>query len=84
MTTGENERLAVVENEVKHVKDGLAEVKETVKGFDGKLDGVLLYIKGEQAGKVERRRQADWRHWALSVAIPAVISILGFVAGKAM
>ena len=82
MTSVENERLAVVENEVKHVKEGLADVKTTVASFDGKLDGVLLYIKGEQAGKAERRRESQAVRWALSVLIPAAISIIGYVAGK--
>lgn len=82
MTTAENERLAVVENEVKHVKDGLVEVKTTVANFDGKLDGVLLYIKGEQAGKAERRRESAMLRWVLSVGIPALISLAGLVVGK--
>ena len=82
MTTAENERLAVVENEVKHVKEALTDVKTVVANFDGKLDGVLLYIQGEKGGRAERRRESQMVRWVLSIGIPAAISILGYVAGK--
>ena len=82
MTTAENERLAVVENEVKHVKEGLTDVKTVVANFDGKLDGVLLYIKGEQSARTERRREGAALRWALSVIIPTVISIAGIIVDR--
>lgn len=82
MTTAENERLAVVENEVKHVKEALVEVKTAVAGFDGKLDGVLLYIQGERSAHAERRREGAIVRWVLSIGIPAVISVAGLIAGR--
>lgn len=86
MTTVENERLAIVENEVRSMKDVL-------KGLDGKVDGIVIYIAGEQAAKIERekettdRRVADKarnerRQWIISGLLAAGISILGLVADK--
>ena len=82
MTSAENERLAVVENEVKNIKDAVGELGKTVAAFDGKLDGVLLYIAGEKGANSERRRESQTIRWALTVFIPAIISLAGFLAGR--
>jgi len=84
MPTAENKRRAVVENEARHIKDAVADLSKTVTGFDGKLDGVLLYIAGEKGAKQERRREGVWLRLLLSVGIPAIVSIVGFFVGKAV
>lgn len=88
MTTAENERLAVVETEVKSLT-------KAVTGLDGKVDTIVLWIAGEKAARAERRRDDEARtaerekaegrrRWLLSVGIPALISIMGLVVGKVL
>lgn len=79
MTSVENERLAVVEVEVKNLTASVVDVRETVKGFDGKLDGVLQYIAGETAAKAERRRESEFRRWLA----PIVVTLINVVIGAA-
>lgn len=80
MTSVENERLAVVENEVKNVSASVADLKDAVRGFDGKLDGVLLYIAGESAAKGERRRESEFRRWLAPLLVTLVNVVIGAVS----
>lgn len=75
MTIVENERLAVVETKV----DSL---QVTVAALDTKLDSVLIFIAGQKATGAERRREGDRYRWLASIGLPAVISLVGFVAGR--
>lgn len=77
MTSVENERLAVVENEVRNITTSVADLRETVKGFDGKLDGVLLYIAGEKGASGERRRESEFRRWLAPILITLVNAVIG-------
>lgn len=79
MTSVENERLAVVENEVRNITISVADLRETVKGFDGKLDGVLLYIAGEKGANSERRRESEFRRWV----VPIVVTLVNVAIGAA-
>lgn len=75
MTTVENERLAIVETKVDLMQT-------TVASLDTKLDSVILYIAGQKGEGVERRRESMLLRWVLSIGIPAVISVCGYVVGK--
>lgn len=70
MTSVENERLAIVETKV----DSL---QVTVGNLDTKLDTVVLYIAGEKATGVERRRESEFRRWLAPIVITVVNAAIG-------
>lgn len=59
MTREENERLAVVEQQIADVCKDVAELREDVRGMDKKLDAVLNLKADKSALDALERRRVD-------------------------